>query len=295
MSQSSLPKNLPDFFRQENLDKTLEILRQPFSLAILASLGVHGLLWAILPLLPEAKPPEPTPEAVKVVELSPADQARIPELANPQINFPPISNQTKLPSQSPKAPATKAPPSIFDDSLYNFPALPPAPVPIFPDINIPIIDSPRHTTGVKLPNPSPTPTAKPSPSPSPTSTSQPGAATPSPTPSVPSTRPEKIPDKAIIALREQQEKIRREREQSPTGPVTQGEATKQFQEWLSRTAQAQSIPVDVLSGSLQKPRDIQIPCPTGACPEKAARVAALFLAAESRRKSHWGTADVLNR
>ncbi|MGA7933604.1 MAG: hypothetical protein WCA35_08660 [Kovacikia sp.] len=276
MSQSSLPKGPSDLLRQENLDKALEILRQPFSLAVLASLGVHGLLWAILPMLPPAQSPESTPESVKVIELSPADQARIPELANPQVNLPPISNQTKLPTQSSKTPIAKSPPSILDDSFYNFPILPPAPVPLFPNLNIPIVDSPQRNSGITLPKPTPTPSVKPSSAAD--GAKKPDTSTPSPTPSAASTRPEKLPEKAIIALREQQEKIRREREQPSEGAATQSEATKQFQEWLNKTAQTANIPVETLSGSIQKPREIRIQCPSGGCPEKASRVAALILA-----------------
>jgi outer membrane biosynthesis protein TonB len=286
MSQSLLPKNLPDLLRQENLDKTLEVLRQPFSLAILASLGIHALLGVTLPMLPAAKPKEPDPEAVKVVELSPAEQARIPELSNPQVNFPPISSKTKLPDQSSKSSIAKTPPSIFDDSLYNFPALPPAPISIFPDIPIPIRDSPQRTVNrTATPTPTPTPTVKPTSSSTANTTkpdTQPSA--PAPTASVASTRPEKIPQAAIVALREQQEKIRREREQSSAGVTTQSEAAKLFQEWLNETAQAENIPVETLSGSLQKPSEIQIRCPAKVCPEKASRTAALILAVNQNGK-----------
>jgi hypothetical protein len=287
MSQSLLPKNLPDLLRQENLDKTLEVLRQPFSLAILASLGVHALLGVTLPMLPAAKHKEPDPEAVKVVELSPAEQARIPELSNPQVNFPPISSKTKLPDQSSKSSIAKTPPSIFDDSLYNFPALPPAPISIFPDIPIPIRDSPQRTVvnRTATPTPTPTPTVKPTSSSTATATkpdTQPSA--PAPPASVASTRPEKIPQAAIVALREEQEKIRKEREQASAGVTTQSEAAKLFQEWLSETAQTGNIPEETLSGSLQKPSEIQIKCPAKVCPEKASRTAALILAVNQNGK-----------
>ncbi len=98
MSQSSLPKNVPDFLRQENLDKTLEVLRQPFSLAILASIGIHAILGIVLPMLP-SKDQKPAEHSVQVVELVSTDQARIPEFDKPLGNSPSISNPTKLPNQ----------------------------------------------------------------------------------------------------------------------------------------------------------------------------------------------------
>ncbi|NJP08324.1 MAG: hypothetical protein HC866_01680 [Leptolyngbyaceae cyanobacterium RU_5_1] len=80
MSQSSLLKNVPDLFRQENLEKAWVLLRQPTSLAVIASLGVHGLLWFGLPLVSssEQKPPD-AERTVQVVELSPLEQSRLPQ------------------------------------------------------------------------------------------------------------------------------------------------------------------------------------------------------------------------
>jgi hypothetical protein len=283
MSQSLLPKNLPDLLRQENLDKTLEVLRQPFSLAILASLGVHALLGVTLPMLPAAKHKEPDPEAVKVVELSPAEQARIPELSNPQVNFPPVSSKTKLPDQSSKSSIAKTPPSIFDDSLYNFPALPPAPISIFPDIPIPIRDSPQRTVvnRTATPTPTPTPTVKPTSSSTATATkpdTQPSA--PAPPASVASTRPEKIPQAAIVALREEQEKIRRDQELANavtgvTGAATATDGTKQLQEWQNNIAQTEKVSPDAFV--IQTPHDASIPCPDGKCPDQTTKI--IFLLA----------------
>ncbi len=120
------------------------MLRDPFALAVLGSLAIHGLLWVVLPLLPSAKPEDfDARQTVGVVELSPTEQLRLPDFANPQVSFPPLTSQTKLPkipANSSKT-ARKSPDPLLDNSsLYNFPLLnfPPPPV-----LNIPFssIDS----------------------------------------------------------------------------------------------------------------------------------------------------------
>ncbi len=62
-----------------------QALRQPNLIAILASLGIHGLLALNLPILSaSSKPEEPKkPETVKVVQLTPAEQNRLPQPPQP--------------------------------------------------------------------------------------------------------------------------------------------------------------------------------------------------------------------
>lgn len=90
-----------------SLFKTLpETLGSSTSLAAIASLGIHGLLLAILPVLPfESKPSEPPQRTVGLVELTPAEQSRLPQVATSDVTLPPFATQ-----QSPLPPLPPPPP-----------------------------------------------------------------------------------------------------------------------------------------------------------------------------------------
>ncbi|MEH2060055.1 MAG: hypothetical protein V7K97_28645 [Nostoc sp.] len=84
MSYVSLLKNIPD------------ILSQPIGIAAIASLGIHGAIAMIVPLMPmESNKPKETASSktVGLLELSQADQNRLPQ-TTPQIGlqqFPPVA------------------------------------------------------------------------------------------------------------------------------------------------------------------------------------------------------------
>lgn len=90
------------------LFKTLpETLGSSTSLAAIASLGIHGLLLAILPVLPfESKPLEtPSQRTVGLVELTPAEQSRLPQVASSDVALPPFATQqSALPPLPPPPP-----------------------------------------------------------------------------------------------------------------------------------------------------------------------------------------------
>lgn len=127
MSPISMPKSLSTFLTQENLEKTLYTLRQPAAVGVIASLGIHGLGLLSLPVLTQAsKPDDAQQKTVQVVELSPAEQLRLPQTASPQITFPPPSIQSQAPTTS----GNNLPdPSLFNNSsgLGNIPSFPPPP------------------------------------------------------------------------------------------------------------------------------------------------------------------------
>lgn len=83
-------------------------LTQPSTIAILASLGIHGLVFAFLPLFSvspqsaEAQPPEP----VSVVELTPEQERRLPDLERSPRSLLPSS-----PLESGRFGLTPAPPN----------------------------------------------------------------------------------------------------------------------------------------------------------------------------------------
>ncbi|WP_341527746.1 hypothetical protein WKK05_35580 [Nostoc sp. UHCC 0302] len=86
MSYVSLLKNIPD------------ILSQPIGIAAIASLGIHGAIAMIVPLMPvdsSSKPKETSAKTVGLLELTPTDQSRLPQ--NP--NTPQVALQPQLPLQ----------------------------------------------------------------------------------------------------------------------------------------------------------------------------------------------------
>lgn len=94
------------------------ILQSSTSLAALASLGIHGLLWAVLPVLPfESKSLEPQPQqTVGLIELTPDEQSRLPQSSS-DVTLPPFATQ---PSVLPPLP----PPPFQISALPPLPALP---------------------------------------------------------------------------------------------------------------------------------------------------------------------------
>lgn len=119
-----------------------QFLQQPTAISAIASLGIHALVFALLPILPyaalvEEKEPD-IRQSVEVVELSPEEQARLPEFPTSQIDLPPLldslpSAVTDLPPL-PVPNQSTSPPSaddlfsdpFFTSSLPNFsiPTLP---------------------------------------------------------------------------------------------------------------------------------------------------------------------------
>lgn len=95
--------------------------------AVLASLGIHGLLWVILPGLTigsQANKP-PSQRTIGLVDLSPQEQSRLPQVSNPVDNtLPPFASQlTELP------PLPPAPP--YQTSVMPPLQLPPGSAPIY--------------------------------------------------------------------------------------------------------------------------------------------------------------------
>ena len=174
MSDSSLLKALPDF----TPERILYILRQPLTIAFLASIGVHGLLGIGLPLLSSEETTADEKGAVSLIELSPQERSQVPpaSLAQP---FPSLLPQQPSP-QPTLTPTHPSPfPTIGSSDLYKYPLTPPGPTFNYPETSSPIIipsiirpvpvqPSPQST-------PSPSPTAGTAPSPSPTVSTSPSA------------------------------------------------------------------------------------------------------------------------
>ncbi len=113
MSSLSSPKSFSALLDSENRDKAWALLLQPTSLAVLASVGVHGLLWFGLPLMSASEPKQiDTERSVPLVELSPVEQARLPQISSTLSGLPKQFSTTN---------------SIVPDSLATVPVNPATP------------------------------------------------------------------------------------------------------------------------------------------------------------------------
>lgn len=97
-------------------------LRQPVWLSTLAALGVHGILWAILPGLPEPSRSEEAKaqRTVQLVELSPQELSKVP-----QFDLPSTIAPSKLPLGN-----LLPPPPLSQN--FTFPSLDSYPIPNIP-------------------------------------------------------------------------------------------------------------------------------------------------------------------
>ncbi len=188
----------------------LAALRQPFSIAVLASLGAHGLLWAALPNMLAGTEAEPdAKQLIRTVELSPAEQSQLPSFGIEQVP------QTLLPTKpsKPLQSATKLPdPKLYNDpSLYNFPLLAPPPPIVFPSFGLPPTFDIRPSPAKKAPQPKSTDQALKTPKPpEKTDTTTTGTGTPN-TPKAPvdptaPVRSDKLSPEQLTALRQQGER-----------------------------------------------------------------------------------------
>ncbi len=288
MSDFLLPKSSPRL-TQETLEKTLVVLRQPFSLAVIASITVHGIIWAVAPLLPAGQSPEvDTSRQVSVVELSPNEQLRLPDFANPQITFPPLSAPSQQPiTKAAPTPSAQSPSSpAFNDPLYNFPIIQPPPAVVWPSLDLPtIFDPPKRVVTRTVTPPTKEPPKKVEPdktnspnstqSPTPTETQSPTAEASPPA----QVRPDKIPPAALQRLEELQKQYRQERlAQQPNqsgSPTTQSEAFAKINPWVMQIAETEKVAPEVLWQAFTKPKkdNLVVACP-GNCAEKVAKLPA---------------------
>ncbi len=119
MSYVSIFKNIP------------EILSQPTGIAAIASLGIHGAIALIVPLMPvntSASSKADSPKAVGLMELSAADQSRLPQppsTSQVALQQPKLPIQQQLPGTNLGSPLTNYPP--LQTELSNQPVLPAIP------------------------------------------------------------------------------------------------------------------------------------------------------------------------
>lgn len=135
MANFSSLKNVPDLFQPQNLDKAGQFLRQPLALAVLASLGAHALLAVSMPMWSASGEKKPDTRSVPIVELSPLEQARLPQTDLPK-SLSPLPKTTNKSSKTKPAdplgtvgilgaPADPSPPDAT--ALYQIPPQPSVP------------------------------------------------------------------------------------------------------------------------------------------------------------------------
>jgi len=218
MTQSYLPKQLSGLLTQANLDRALTTVRQPMAIAAFVSLGIHGLVLGVLPMLSSSKADESEqPRTVKAVQLSPVEQLRLPQFSFPQYTLPVTGSQTKLTPPSTLFTQPTPAPQFNDSTPYNFPMIPPPPATVW---NPPTFDpfasifSGTRPGTREATNPKPTPSKSPSPPPASPSA---GPPTPSPTsaatpePTVPP-RSDKLTKEQLAALLAQAQQTAKDRE-----------------------------------------------------------------------------------
>jgi hypothetical protein len=204
MSNSFSSKKAPTFLNQETLERVLVALRQPFSIAVMTSLGLHGVLWATLPnILAETEKVADTKQRVQVVELSPAEQSQLPSFGINQVPPTLVPTTPTKPAQS----NTKLPdPKLYNDpSLYNFPLLQPPPPDVFPSFGLPptkfdFTQPPVRRT--QKPAPKVTTPPKPPADPGTTTKTDRDPSKPTVDPNAP-VRPEKLSPEQLTALRQE--------------------------------------------------------------------------------------------
>jgi hypothetical protein len=133
---SSLPPSSPS----PRIEHLLAFVRQPMSIASIASLGIHGALLFLAPSLPQGQQAKAEgPKTVNVVQLTPEEQKRLPNFSK---SIPALSN-----------PLSAANPSLYSSpsGLPNPSSLPPLPPVGSPSALPPLPDPTQLWSQVKPP------------------------------------------------------------------------------------------------------------------------------------------------
>lgn len=157
-----------------------EPLRQPGRLGLIASLGFHGLLFGFMPFLPISKA-EDSERVVNLVQLSQAEQSRLPGSVNPSgptsfFDVPAIELPDDLPPVSNLPPLNEIPPGWtaipqLPEQLPQFNPNQRSQIAVQP-FDRPLPTVPRPQTATPIPAPS-APSSPEAPSPAPYGTSEP--------------------------------------------------------------------------------------------------------------------------
>lgn len=151
MSYASIFQTLPESWRSSR------------GLAALASLGVHGLLFIVLPLVSLDSQDLQLQRTVGIVELTPEEQSRLPQYPQQTLPFP-TADQSELPPlppsqavQSDVLPPLPAPPSFLpppppnSTSIYQYPISNSLPPPQIPTVPVPLPPPPENQSLISPP------------------------------------------------------------------------------------------------------------------------------------------------
>jgi hypothetical protein len=258
-------------------------LRKPAWIATIASVGVHVVLWIVLPILPlesrEAEEPD-IPRPVGLVELTPEEQSRIPDFSVPSAELPPIAPiNPDLYSLNPpgsqffEQPFETLPrtplPSYTPPSLSLLPPLIPPPATRVPP------QSPAVPRNIAPPSPIPSPSVVPSPPPSPAPLEGETAVLPELDNLSPDTPPEDTePVPSLPSPLEDQEELLAALEYNEAG-TSQEAALERYTTWFAEVTELLGDEWDGENADIIR---IAAPYPVVACPrqlEGAAIVGAL--------------------
>lgn len=286
MTHSSLPQL--GLLHRDRLEKAVRLLRQPGSIAAIASLGIHGALAAGLPLLPAAQPPKPEQQTVRLVQLSPMEMLRLPQpeagltLPNSQNSTPlatapyklPQSNDaivdTPLGGETIEVPGTPSDGTSYLDEEY------------LKQLEAAIARTKAQQTAQPSPSPSPSPSASASPgasgSPSPSPSPSPSTAPQSPAPGAPPGTSTAQQPQRLSSAQENLRALQRKRAArsnasagSPTGSGDASGALSQLIAEIDRIATANGSEL-----GLPPPQALAVPCPASpACTQVAQALTAL--------------------
>jgi hypothetical protein len=217
-------RNLPDLLTSENLAKGVEIMKRPAAIAIVASIGIHGLLGLSFPMISSSSSPKDKQTPVKLVDLTPSEQSKLPQSPTSGIALPPLSGPT-FPTTTNSAAGNLFKLQPTQSPFYNASSPTPASTLTTPNNSLfassvrPTIISPDYflngfqpSSGqaetpppptTPTPSPSPTTSPLPTPSPSPTTSPLPDPTTPPATPN-PTTPAAASPAELELAAKNQQ-------------------------------------------------------------------------------------------
>ncbi|MBD2465406.1 hypothetical protein H6G89_30835 [Oscillatoria sp. FACHB-1407] len=222
----------------------------------MASVGVHGLMWVVLPLLPVQSSPTEEPDirrSVALLELTPAEQGRLPDFSTPQVTVPPVPQEEAGSDFFSLAPLPNPYPSVpTQPPVPNYQTLPPIVLPQLPpppqytnrrstnsnplrrrtETTIPPEAPPETNTPAATPSPTPSETVSPSPgadalNPNRGESSNPPGATPNPQGTAPAAPPDRL-----AQLRQEQLRLRQLYTYSSEG-TSRGFGEEQSLRWFT--------------------------------------------------------------
>ncbi len=270
-------RNFSEWVTPETLEKGVALLKRPAAIAIIASVGLHGLLGISLPIWSGSSKEADPKKVVKLVDLTPAEQSRLPQA--PGV----VSPALQVPSSSPilgsspglgsfgKSLFQPLPDSTFNLSSPKLNTTPPGatnrPFVISPDLFL----KPLPNLTIKYPDSPPLASPPPtSPPPAPVTPSPLQGATPSPSPA-PTTSP--VPVDPVRAAEDQKARMiagfRLDQQLQAAGATSTSREDQltRYTAWQESIVQTGKATLEELAQNVIS-RPISLTCPAEDCTDK---------------------------